>query len=495
MTFVVLSALLVSSIVYLYMGFTESRFNRNLGDLLPVVFGRNARVDSTDEFRASTVATTVSLATIILAYFELAGYFGLYLLWTAITTAIGMVLVSVAAPRIWEKLASYDHRPSLHEFLGAEFSSPTVAFVASLCTSIGFLLIFATELIVGSRFLAALVPQIPEWITVVILCGIGFLYTYVGGFRAVIKTDQLQMKFIWGLILVLAGFYIYYIISHGGFQANMTQVPEGVLSLTGRPGLIFFLLGLTIMNIPTHISNMSVWQRISGAQRPETVVQGLRSSIWSISLSWGLLALLACFAYLIVTPESGQTLFTDLLLEIGASPIGLAVLFFVVLGLYGAMLSTASTLLIVVTHTVSEDIIAKLRRESLRERIDSPREFIRSRWILLASAVVAVLLVEGLKFFGFSIADLVFAIYGGALALFPPIMVALYKKRELLHELSGFATTAVILGFLTGWGAAILGKVIGDANLIFLSPTTGIGVSFLVLLVGFILKQEHRATA
>ncbi len=485
MSIIVLLALLVSAFAYIVVGFVAGKRNKSLADLLPIVFGKNARVNSVDEFATSTVATTVSLATIVLAYFELAGYFGLYLLWTAITTAVGMALVSFAARRIWEKMNTYDHRPSLHEFLGQEFDSRAVVLVASACTSVGFLLIFATELIVGSRFLARLVPEVPEWIVVIFLSVVGFAYTVLGGFRAVIKTDQIQMKLIWGLIFVLGGYYVYH-ISTTGIVASLDAIPPGVLDFSPRAGLGFFLLGIAIMNIPTHISNMSVWQRISGAQDPGTVLNGFRRSIWSVALSWGFLSILACLAYAMVTPQNSQTLLTDLLTVISATAGGKFILFIIVLGLYGAMLSTASTNLIVVTHTLSEDIVARFKASTLSERINSRREFLASRVILVVSALVAVFLVEGLKYFGFSIADLVFAIYGGSLALFPPIIVALYNRRNTLTRLSSFANVAVIFGFLFGWGAAIYGKVIGSSNLIFLSPTFSICVSFLVLLSGLL---------
>lgn len=493
MTTIVLSALVISSIAYLAMGYVISKTNHDLADFLPIVFKHNAKVETVAEFSASTVATTVSLATIVLAYFELAGYFGLYLLWTAITTAIGMYLVSKVAKRIWDKMSAYDHRPSLHEFLGTEFNSKTVVLVASICTSIGFLMIFATELIVGSRFLAKLVPEIPEWITVVFLSSVGFIYTLSGGFRVVIKTDQLQMKFIWGLIVVLSGYYTYYFLTTD-FTYNFSKMPENVLGLQARPGLFFFLIGIAIMNIPTHISNMSIWQRISGAKDLEIVAKGFQRSIWSISLCWGLLALLACFAYAIVSPESNTSLLTDLLIQVSDSGIGKVILFFITLGLYGAMLSTASTNLIVVTHTVSEDILAPMSSKSLRERLNQISELKKSQIILFIAAISAIFLVEGLKYIGFSIADLVFAIYGGALALFPLILFALYSDRTRTQRISIYATYGVILGFVAGWGAAITGKLIGNSNLIFLSPTFGIVVSALCLWIGVYATNRELET-
>jgi len=488
MSSVILSAIVLSAIIYLFIGYLAGRQNKDIADLLPIIPSRNARVETTDEFASSTVATTVSLATIVLAYFELSGIFGLFLLWTAATTAIGMYLVSRVSKQISDKMARFDHQPSLHEFLGTEYNSKSIVVVASLCSTIGFLLIFATELIVGSFFLAKLVPEIPEWITVIFLASIGVIYTINGGFRAVIKTDQIQMKFIWIFIVLLGSYYIYH-MADNGLSQSISIVPEGVLDFDWRPGLGFFLFGLTVMNIPTHLSNMSIWQRIGAASNQEIVSAGLRRSIWSISFSWSLLVLLACFAYAIVTPESSQVLLTDLLAYIGSTIPGKIVLFFVIMGLYGAMLSTASTLLIVVAHTVSEDILAPLKKASLNQRIESKTELLNSRIILFLTAFLAVLLVEGLKYLGFSIADLVFSIYGGSLALFPLIMAALFSDRKRLSRLSNYASNAVILGFLSGWVIAIIGKLIDNSNMIFLSPTVGISVSAAVLGLGWYLTR------
>ena len=71
---------------------------------------------------------------------------------------------------------------------------------------------------------------------------------------------------------------------------EMVDLPApGLVDFAPRAGLGYFLLGIAIMNIPTHISNMSIWQRISAAQNPETVLKGFRRSIYSISFSWGFL--------------------------------------------------------------------------------------------------------------------------------------------------------------------------------------------------------------
>jgi Na+(H+)/acetate symporter ActP len=82
-----------------------------------------------------------------------------------------------------------------------------------------------------------------------------------------------------------------------------------------------------------------------------------------------------------------------------------------------------------VSHTIYEDIIAPFRRITLDDRAQSRRELFWSRLILVASALVAVIVVELLRFFGLTVADLAFAVYGAALGLVPPIMLTLFRDR------------------------------------------------------------------
>lgn len=171
-------------------------------------------------------------------------------------------------------------------------------------------------------------------------------------------------------------------------------------------------------------------------------------------------------------------------------PGGPIVLFFVTLGLYAAMLSTSSTQLIAVSHTIYEDIIAPFRDESLKERINSKKELGFSRTILIFCAIGAIGVVELLKLGGFSVADLAFSIYGAALSLTPPILLSLFSRREKLKNLSTWVILAVTLGFVSAWAVAILGTYVQatkNENLVFLSPVFGLFVSAFVLTIGKLL--------
>lgn len=483
MTTPVLVALAISIILYLAIGFWYSLRVQGLADLLPLLHGRNARVNNHREFSASTVAATISLATVVVAFYELVPTLGLWLLWPAITTALGLFVFSVLAQRIWLKMSDYSYRPTLHAYLGTEFDSKGLAFIASLATAIGYLSAFAVELTVGSRFLAGLLPEIPQFFTVVVIAFVSFIYTGLGGFRVVVVTDRIQMWFIWILIVAMSVFYCV-TASHHGIELSIHRIPASLRTVSWSGNLVPFILGIAIMNLLTFVSNMGLWQRIAGAQEPSVVVKGMWSSVIGAGTSWSLLALIALGSFMFVTRNVNENLLVTMLKFMHSTLLGQAVIFCVVLGLYGAMLSTASTQLIAVSHTLYEDVFAPFRHIEVHQRADMKIEALRSRVILVTSALLAIAAVELLRVFGFTVADLAFAVYGAALGLVPPIFLTLFVSRRVTQKLSRYAILAIVLGFISCWGAAGFGRLHNNANLVFLSPIVSTLVASAIMLIG-----------
>jgi len=483
MTTEVIFALGLSIALYLGMGFRYGLSVKGLGDILPLLFGRRARVNNHREFAASTAAATISLATVVIAFYELVPSLGLWLLWTAVTTAMGLFVFSVLVGRIWDKMSAYDYRPTLHAYLGTEFKSQKLALVASLFTAIGYLSAFAVELTVGSRFLAGMVHGVPPLLTVIVIAVVSFVYTGLGGFRVVVVTDRIQMWFIW---LLLAAMAVYYAVgaSRQGWLESIQRIPAPLRTLTWNRNLTAFILGIAIMNLLTFVSNMALWQRVAGSQRPEVATRGMWSSVFVAGASWSLLVLSAVGAFMFVKPVENENVLVTLLKSMQGSTLGRGAIFFVVLGLYGAMLSTASTQLIAVSHTVYEDVISPFRRKSVHQRADLKIEATWSRLILILSAIAAVGVVEVLRVWGFTVADLAFAVYGAALGLVPPILFTLFLPRNVTQRLSMPATLAVVLGFVACWSTAAYGRAEGNANLVFISPIVSTVVASIIMFVG-----------
>lgn len=485
-TWLALAAVSVSAVVYCIIGWRIFRQNSEFAAHLPVGT-EHAGVKSSREFSAATIATSISLATVILAYTELASYFGLWLLWTALTTSIGLWMVRLAAPRIWSALQGYGQSvPSLHQFMGDAYSSALLRKAAAICTLVGFVGALAVELSVGSRFLALLAPEIPAWAAVAGLSGIGVFYTALGGFRAVVITDRIQMAVIWFSAICLTVAILIKANQLGGLTQVLAQAPASMFDFSAREGLLAFLVGITIINIPTFLADMGVWQRISGVRDVSILSQGLTRSAIGAGISWSLFAVLACIISLIATSDSDANPLSALLSQLpGLSVFGAVLFFFIVIGMYAATLSTASTQLIASGHALQMDLLSdqqKSTSQSLQLRM--------SRILLGALAIASVLGVEVMRAAGFSISDLVFAVYGAQLGMVPAVLLALFMQRQQLKKIGLWVTTAVCLGFVAGWICAGYGKFLGNGNLVFLSPLASLATSTLIIAVGLVVKRK-----
>lgn len=458
---------------------------KHLADFVPVARYGQARVRSHQTFSASTIATSISLATIVAAYFGLAKYFGLWLLWTAFTAGFGMFVVYKLSPRIGAKLKLYPNVPSIHEFLATEYACPRIKPVAAIFTAVGLLLLLATELLVGSAFLAQLIPGANRWLLTVILASVPLLYVIMGGFEAVVITDRIQMGLIWVMICAL-----FTVIAFSGDYSHERLCQAASL----RPidmGLLWFLVGIALMNIPTALSSITVWQRISACESDRVLRAGLWRSAVGVCISWSLLVLIAWAAGTSGTATSSAELCKQLLDGAFRTPFGLPLVFLIVVGLYSAQLSTASTFLIASGHTITTDILNWKEKKTVAG--DQPiTSLVVSRAAIVLSSLVSCSVVILFEKTGYKIEDIIFSIYGGALALFPPMLGALLLPRESLKRISKYAFTAIVVGFIAGWTAALAGKAIAIQNLIFMSPAIGMIMSAIVLLVGWSTKTQTR---
>lgn len=492
-----LLGLAISGVTYIALSWRIHRRTKRLSDHFPLnIEGAEARVASAGEFSAATVATTISLATVILAYTELASYMGTWLFWTVITTGAGIFVARLAARRIWRRLGvTVGYRPTLHDFLGSSFGSESLARAAALCTSLGFIGAFAVELTVGATFLKALVPSLPAVVALLLLATIGVGYTVLGGFRAVIITDQIQMRAIWVSIAALAVAVFLAAESSGGIGTALARLPAPMYDFSKREGLLSFLIGIFIINVPTYVADMSIWQRIGGAQDETTVTKGLTSSVIAAVISWSAFAALACALVAVVTVVPNENPLLTFLRTVGNSgtPVAASLFVVVITGLYAASLSTASTQLVASGHALHMDVVRGNRdRSTLANSAD---ELGLARWLLLGVSAVSVGIVWALQSAGFSIADLVFAVYGAQLGLVPAVAIALMLPKERLQRLGRFAAVAILAGFFAGWASAVYGKWVVDSNLVFLAPAASLFVSTIILTVGFLVHRTAGPSA
>jgi Na+/proline symporter len=229
-----------------------------------------------------------------------------------------------------------------------------------------------------------------------------------------------------------------------------------------------------------------MWQRAAACVDGNILKSGLLRSSVGVLFSWGFLVIIAWIAVNCIQANDGVGVFESIIDHANKSFLGNIFSFLVLLGLYSAQLSTASTLLIAIAHTVTTDIFPTHNQSK-------GNGLAIARVSVVVGSVFSCVFVAILSSFGFNIEDLIFSIYGGALALFPPVLLALLRPRSELRRLDRFAVVAVMGGFSAGWFVAFYGKINDVQNLVFMSPAIGMGISASVLIIGVAISAGRKA--
>ena len=271
-------------------------------------------------------------------------------------------------------------------------------------------------------------------------------YTITGGFRAICWTDVVQATF---MVIALIGMPIILIAELGGygeFLSQAHQVDPEILSFSyGKAGfaMLGFVLGLLGIGLG-YPGQPHVLSRFMAAKNTDTVKSGAR-----IALVWMVLAYLGAiffgfFARIyyhgggLADPEKAlPTACTELLPPIIGG--------FVVAAIVSAICSTADSQLIVVSSTISRDILPVFRRQGRQH--SEPEEYRRVQWtdrlwlIILGVIAVALSATESRVIF-----DFVLYAWAGLGASFGPVVLLglLWKKANKAGAIAGMLTGLIV---------------------------------------------------
>lgn len=345
------------------------------------------------------------------------------------------------------------------------------------------------ELLVGVSVLS---PFFGSWTLsfAVLYLALLLTYTTLGGYRSVVATDHWQLRFILIGIVALFG-YACWSLSEKGWGVLLTEATLSRLT-TWRASLAF-TVGIVAMNIPAPLSDAGSWQRMCSASSPATARKGLLVAVTTFVFIWSALILVGCFYPSIphvteVWDSSSEPLITGILRAFGTNrnPIVLSFLFLFVLGLFSAMISTADSLLI----AASQIGLTGFRHHNwLLARAERSLHITRALVVLFAVGAFGIFVIFQLV--GLNVVQLVFAIYGAQLAMFPATAAAIFCSSKCdLRRLRHFALVSIIVGFVIAWSSALYGHVSASLDLQFYAPAFALCASVIVIIPGVFLSWK-----
>jgi SSS family solute:Na+ symporter len=322
---------------------------------------------------------------------------------------------------------------TLPDYLAFKFS-PRVRDASALVILVTFALYLALQILAFGLFVATFTGFDPNTATIVAAL-ITICYTAVGGIRADMRTDMFQFV----IMMVLLFIFLPIILTEAGWD-RIQMLPESFI--TGRefaPPYVwifaFFFLGSSVVASP------DLWVRAYAGKDKKSVRNSMTASSFMV-LAFMAMAVLLGVAGKVLLPESSPNqIIPDLLVKF--VPTGLFGL--MMAGFFAAIMSSADTVLLVLSMTVVRDFYQKrINPEATDEAL---LKLSRNLIILFGIIGLIVALIV------FNIAHLSIHAVSFYACLIPVIVSGFYGKT--LNERAAF--WSIILGFV-----AIIGGLFVD---------------------------------
>ena len=389
------------------------------------------------------------------------GYtYGVSVIWFFISAFIGFIIFAFAVPKI-KKIADENDCITLPELLRTKLDNKCM-IVSSLITISIFSGFIAINFLAAGNILRMIfdVPLIP---IVLLFAVIIVTYSLLGGFKAVVWTDIIQMFIIiFGISLIL----IFSINAAGGVGA-LSELPELHKSPTGMGWTL--IIGMFLSTILAYFGSQDIFQRIFAAKSVKTAKKSA-FFMGVLLLFVGLLVMfLGIFGKLLFPDVAADTILP--LLTTSFAPVG-AIGF--ILAAYLAMAnSTADSELLTVTSNVMRDFFDKFKKQKMSQR----QEVFTSRIVLVLVAIIALVLAFTIP----NITSIVLFMYTWLGILGFTVIATLFWKRTTAN--------AVFWSLVIGFASAILYIVFtGDFES---SMVVGLIPSVIVLIVVSLFTKKQ----
>lgn len=355
-----------------------------------------------------------------------------------------------------------------------EDRSHLLRLVSAVVIIVFFTVYVASGMVAGGVFFETVFGTDPA-LGVVITGGVVVAYTFIGGFLAVSYTDSIQALIMWMAVL---GVPIVTLALVGGFGPLADSISGHAPELLSLVGNVSFADGQW-----TAASAVSVIAIISGLAwgfgylgQPHILVRfmGIKSAAEipkarRIGMTYGVTGMSAAvalglfgIAYFDEPLANPESVFIRLVRDI--IPTGLAGVFLV--GVLAAIMSTASSQLLVAASSLSEDVYRRFFRRQASDR----HLLWVSRFIVLGVAVIAFVLALR----GGSVLDIVAYAWAGFGAAFGMVLLISLFWRKMNR-------VGALAGMIGGGATVLIYKQLDSIGLYEMVP--GVAVSVLCILV------------
>lgn len=320
--------------------------------------------------------------------------------------------------------------------------SRALRYVAVIIITLAMLGYVAAQMNAAGKAFDA-VFSLPYWLGVLVGAFIILTYTVTGGFRAICWTDIIQASFMFVALIVMPFVVLSEIGGYSSFLAKVHEANPDLLTFNyGQVGfaMVGFVVGLLGIGLG-YPGQPHVLSRFMATKDSESIKRG-----GTIALTWMVLVYLgAVFFGLFAKIYFGVLDDPEQALPMAVGEFLPPVLGgFVIAAIVSAICSTADSQLIVVSTTISRDVIPFFRKKASGNETEEVERVQRlDRWVLVILAVISI-------FFALTknrvIFEFVLYAWSALGAAFGPVVILglLWKKTNRAGALAGMLTGAAV---------------------------------------------------
>ena len=438
------------------------------------------------EFRNSFAAATTSLAT-VLYYFVILGLEnGLWIIiFSPASFLIGTYLFSkFMLPRLvqhnYGRFNDGDITAgnTLGAYIYQRYNSNIVKKVVIAITLLGIISVMLIELFVGVKIFNIFMKDNFEWIALIAISVVTFVYTGLGGLNAVVKTDKIQFSFmtITALILVV---YLFFTYTDSLDVLTVDYWPPlfGDEGLIWSQGVLYFnTVCVNILLIPSFLRN---WQLIAATKDDNEIRKGMW---WGVGLTVFISLLFVLFGmyfytiFPLPTDEPSLNHILTTMANSGDKILSIVLFPMLFVACLMALLSTVdSSLLPIVQSLVMDTRLKKFKDQ----------RYINIKCIAAILGLTFVLYFIVFKFLGFNIISWLFTIFSFVTLSSPAIIIGCFGKEEVLKKprMQKTVVISTVIGLFIAGGLSLIGNMIDKLWLIQLNTPIAVFVAFIINII------------
>ena len=438
--FLLITSFVVYSAAIVFVGLYSAKWRKKTTDDFVLANRELGPWASALSASASSESGWVMLGLVGEAYL-----FGMAAFWIVPGIAAGYLFNwLVVAEKLRQKTKEYD-AVTLPQYIRHRFgkNSKALLYIPVLIITLAMLAYVAAQMNAAGKAFEA-VFALPYWLGVLAGAFIIMTYTLTGGFRAICWTDIIQAAFMVIAMLGMPFIMLSEIGGYGNFLSKLGAISPDLLTFSsGKVGFVAmgFIVGLLGIGLG-YPGQPQVLARFMAAKDRATIKIGR----W-IAFVWMVLVYIGAVFFGLFS----RVHYTNLADPEQALPLACGELLppviggFVIAAIVAAICSTADSQLIVVSSTISRDIFARRKSESVQgdKLLDGARYQWLDRWVLLVLAVIAIFfaLTENRVIF-----HLVLYAWGVMGAAFGPVVILglLWKRANKAGALAGLITGSVV---------------------------------------------------